>query len=38
LLFTAVTVEIGLSAAVGRMAASVLFGLAEIESVYRRER
>src|SRR4051812_41513629 len=34
----AVTQQIDLSGAVGRMVASVLFGLAEIESEYRRER
>ena len=34
----AVTEQIDLSGAVGRMVASVLFGLAEIESEYRRER
>jgi DNA invertase Pin-like site-specific DNA recombinase len=33
-----VTQQIDLSGAVGRMVASVLFGLAEIESEYRRER
>jgi DNA invertase Pin-like site-specific DNA recombinase len=34
----AVTQQIDLGGAVGRMVASVLFGLAEIESDYRRER
>lgn len=34
----AVTQQIDLSGAVGRMVASVLFGLAELESEYRRER
>ena len=34
----AVTQQIDLSGSVGRMVASVLFGLAEIESEYRRER
>ena len=34
----AVTQQIDLSGTVGRMVASVLFGLAEIESEYRRER
>jgi DNA invertase Pin-like site-specific DNA recombinase len=34
----AVTQQVDLSGAVGRMVASVLFGLAEIESEYRRER
>src|SRR5262249_21330785 len=34
----AVTQQIDLSGAVGRMVASVVFGLAEIESEYRRER
>src|SRR4051812_807062 len=34
----AVTQQIDLSGAVGRMVASVLFGLAEIETEYRRER
>jgi DNA invertase Pin-like site-specific DNA recombinase len=34
----AVTQQIDLGGAVGRMVASVLFGLAEIESEYRRER
>ena len=33
-----VTQQIDLSEAVGRMAASVLFGLSEIESEYRQER
>jgi DNA invertase Pin-like site-specific DNA recombinase len=34
----AVTQQVDLSGAVGRMVSSVLFGLAEIESAYRRER
>ena len=33
-----ITQQLDLSGAVGRLVASVLFGLAEIEQVYRRER